>query len=120
MDLRHKKRIQVVENLFAYSFAQPSFVAPHKSELFDSIIPKIEEIDLKIIEFAPKFPIDRLSKIDLAILRLAIYELKINPEEPPKAIINEAVELAKELGGEKSYTFINGVLGKLIPHDTTD
>ena len=118
MDLRHKKRIEVVEDLFAYSFAQPSFIAPHKNELFDSIVPKIEEIDLKIVEFAPKFPIDRLSKIDLAILRLAIYELKINAVEPPKVVINEAVELAKELGGDKSYTFINGVLGKLIPHDT--
>lgn len=118
MDIRHKKRIDVVEDLFAYSFVQPSFKAPHKSALFEAIIPKISEIDLKIVEFAPKFPVDRLSKIDLAILRLAIYELKMNPIEPAKVVINEAVELAKELGGEKSYTFINGVLGKLIPHDT--
>jgi len=119
MDARHKRRIEVVEDLFAYSFVQPSFKAPHKSELFESILPKIPEIDSKIVQFAPKFPIDRLSKIDLAILRLAIYELKIHPAEPMKVVINEAVELAKELGGEKSYTFINGVLGKLIPHDTT-
>lgn len=119
MDARHKKRIEVVEDLFAYSFVQPSFVAPHKNDLFEAIIPKIPEIDLKIVEFAPKFPVDRLSKIDLAILRLAIYELKIVPAEPTKVVINEAVELAKELGGEKSYTFINGVLGKLLPHDTT-
>jgi N utilization substance protein B len=119
IDARHKKRIEVVENLFAFSFVQPSFVPPHKNQLFDSIVPKIAEIDTAIVEFAPKFPIDRLSKIDLAILRLAIYELKINPVEPMKVVINEAVELAKELGGDKSYTFINGVLGKLIPHDTT-
>ena len=119
MDLRHKRRIEVVENLFAYSFVQPAFKPPHKSDLFLDVVPKIAEIDLKIIEFAPKFPIDRLSKIDLAILRLAIYELKIAPQEPMKVVINEAVELAKELGGEKSYTFINGVLGKLIPNDTT-
>ncbi|MCX6732925.1 MAG: transcription antitermination factor NusB [Candidatus Roizmanbacteria bacterium] len=118
-DVRHQRRIEVVENLFAYSFIQPSFKAPHKSDLFESIIPKIPEIDVKIVEFAPKFPIDRLSKIDLAILRLAIYELMVSPSEPIKVVINEAIELAKELGGEKSYTFINGVLGKLIPHDTT-
>ena len=115
VDVRHKKRIEVVEDLFAYSFVQPSFKAPHKNSLFEAIIPVIPEIDSKIVEFAPKFPIDRLSKIDLAILRLAIYELKINPTEPTKVVINEAIELAKELGGEKSYTFINGVLGKLIP-----
>lgn len=119
MDVRHKRRIEVVEDLFAYSFVQPSFKTPHKSELFQAIITKIPEIDMKIVEFAPKFPIDRLSKIDLAILRLAIYELIISPSEPAKVVINEAVELAKELGGEKSYTFVNGVLGKLIPYVAT-
>ncbi|PIV08624.1 hypothetical protein COS52_01705 [Candidatus Roizmanbacteria bacterium CG03_land_8_20_14_0_80_39_12] len=119
MDVRHKNRIEIVENLFAYSFTQPSFIAPHKSRQFDELVPKIPEIDKEIVVTAHKFPIDRLSKIDLAILRLAIYELKINPIEPVKVVINEAIELAKELGGEKSYTFINGVLGTLIPHDTT-
>lgn len=119
MDVRHKNRIEIVENLFAYSFTQPSFIPPHKSKQFDELVPKIPEIDKEIVITAPKFPIERLSKIDLAILRLAIYELKINPVEPVKVVINEAIELAKELGGEKSYTFINGVLGTLIPHDTT-
>lgn len=114
MDIRHKNRIEVVENLFAYSFKQPSFVAPHKSELFEKIVPHLEEIDEIIKKHAPKFPIDRLSKADLAVLRLAIYELVIDPVEPSKVVINEAVELAKELGGDKAYTFINGVLGKII------
>ncbi len=114
MDIRHKNRIEVVENLFAYSFSQPAFVAPHKSELFEVIIPRLTEIDAIITKYAPKFPIDRISKADLAVLRLAVYELIINPLEPPKAVINEAVELAKEIGGEKAYTFINGVLGKII------
>ena len=119
MDVRHKNRIEIVENLFAYSFTQPSFKPPHKSNQFDELVPRIPEIDKEIAVTAPKFSIDRLSKIDLAILRLAIYELRINPVEPIKVVINEAIELAKELGGEKSYTFINGVLGTLIPHDTT-
>ena len=119
MDIRHKNRIEIVEDLFAYSFVQPHFIPPHINVQFDEIIPKIGDIDKEIVTFAPKFPIDRLSKIDLAILRLAVYELKINPIEPMKVVINEAIELAKELGGEKSYTFINGVLGKLIPHETT-
>lgn len=119
MDIRHKNRIEIVEDLFAYSFVQPHFIPPHVNAQFDEIIPKIGDIDKEIVMFAPKFPIDRLSKIDLAILRLAVYELKVNPIEPMKVVINEAIELAKELGGEKSYTFINGVLGKLIPHETT-
>lgn len=115
IDARHTRRIEAVENLFAYSFVQPAFKAPHTSDIFHAVVDKIQEIDAMIVEFAPKFPIDKLSKIDLAILRLAIYELKINPTEPHKVVVNEAVELAKELGGDKSYTFINGVLGKLIP-----
>ncbi|MFZ2026458.1 MAG: transcription antitermination factor NusB [Microgenomates group bacterium] len=114
MDIRHKNRIEVVENLFAYSFKQPAFVPPHKSELFDTIVPQLDKIDEIIKKHAPKFPIDRLSKADLAVLRLAIYELVIHPVEPSKVVINEAVELAKELGGDKAYTFINGVLGKII------
>lgn len=119
MDIRHKNRIEIVEDLFAYSFVQPHFKPPHVNKQFDEIVPNIAYIDKEIVTFAPKFPIDRLSKIDLAILRLAVYELKINPIEPMKVVINEAIELAKELGGEKSYTFINGVLGKLIPHEKT-
>ena len=117
MDVRHKNRIQIVEDLFAYSFSQPSFVPPHKNSFFEEIVLQIPTIDKEIVRTAPKFPIDRLSKIDLAILRLAIYELILKPIEPAKVVINEAVELAKELGGEKSYTFINGVLGKLIPNE---
>jgi N utilization substance protein B len=49
----------------------------------------------------------------LAILQLAIYELLIEKKEPPKVIIDEAVELAKEFGSEKSYAFVNAILGKV-------
>jgi len=58
------------------------------------------------------WPVDKLNKIDLAILRLAIYELE-RKKTPPKVIIDEAVELAKEFGGENSPSFINGVLGTI-------
>jgi N utilization substance protein B len=114
MDARHQRRIEAVETIFAYSFKHQSFVPPHKSELYEGIVVHLKEIDDLIVKHAPKFPIDRISKIDLAILRLAIYELEIKPLEPKKVIINEAIELAKEMGGEKSSLFINGVLGKLI------
>jgi N utilization substance protein B len=52
----------------------------------------------------------------MAILQLAIYELLIEKKEPPKVIIDEAVELAKEFGSEKSYAFVNAVLGKVYSH----
>jgi len=117
MDARHERRIRLVQDLFAYSFKNEKFVVPHKDELFSVLIESMPAIDEEVVKHAPKFPIEKISKIDLAILRLAIFELVIKPIEPKKVVINEAVELAKELGGEKSYLFINGVLGKLITNE---
>ena len=86
---------------------------PYKhDELTQDIILHIADIDTRIGVFATKFTIDKMAKVDLAILRLAVYEL-IHAKEPIKVVINEAVELAKEFGGDKSYTLINGVLGKI-------
>ncbi len=113
MDIRHKKRVEIIQDLFSYTFRkdEKSFQNPVSSE----IVKKLPEIDAQIRLFATKFPIEKIAKTDLSILRLAIYELKINPHEPIKVVINEAVELAKEFGGEKSFAFVNAVLGKLLP-----
>src|SRR3989339_611371 len=107
MDTRHKKRTEIVQNLFAYTFQPLSSNLPFSSNTTKKIVDNIKKIDLVISSLALKFPIDKIAKIDLSILRLAIFELSIEPHEPKKVIINEAVELAKELGGEKSYSFIN-------------
>ena len=72
-----------------------------------------KEIDVKIADSAPQWPIDKLNKIDLAILRLAVHELQ-SSDTPPKVVIDEAVELAKEYGGENSPSFVNGVLGNIL------
>ena len=56
--------------------------------------------------------------MDLAILRLAVYELQIGKTAPKNVIIDEAIELAKEFGGESSPSFVNGALGKLTTYDT--
>lgn len=71
-------------------------------------------IDQNITESAPEWPLERINKIDLAILRLAIFELLIQKKEPPKVIIDEAVELSKEFGSESSASFVNGVLGNIL------
>ncbi len=109
LDPRHKKRQKVVEDLFRSEF--------HKQrvgEIAQKIIAQKEEIDKFINKAAPEFPIDKINRVDLAILRLATYELKIIKKEPPKVIIDEAIELAKEYGGETSPAFVNGALGKLV------
>lgn len=72
-----------------------------------------QEADALIAPAAPEWPLDQIAKMDLSILRLAVYELMIKREVPPKVVINEAVELAKSFGGENSSRFINGVLGTI-------
>lgn len=99
-DPRHIKRIKQVQKLFADDFQ-------HKPWQYSA------EIDPIIAEAAPEWPLDKLNKIDLAILRLATYELLIDKQAPYKVIIDEAIEIAKSLGGESSPNFINGVLGHI-------
>lgn len=69
------------------------------------------EIDKIINISAPEWPITQIAQVDLSILRLAIFELIFDDEVPPKAVINEAVELGKAFGGENTSKFVNGVLG---------
>lgn len=107
-DPRHKNRRTTVQLLFAESFAKQSQGDPMARQ----ILAEKAIIDAKIATSAPAWPIDKLNRIDLAILRLAVYEL-IHKSAPPKVIIDEAVELAKEFGAENSASFINGVLGTI-------
>jgi N utilization substance protein B len=115
MDQRHLERIKIVQNLFAASFPDMEDNLPYdNAPLTEKILGNLEKIDKEIAESAPKFPLDRIAKTDLAVLRLAVFELMIEPKEPQKVVINEAIELAKEFGGDKSYAFINAVLGTIV------
>lgn len=113
-DPRHKKRQAIIEDLFKIEFlSQP--VSKDASQ----ILKHQKEIDETISIAADEFPIPKINKVDLAILRLAVYELLIVKKEPPRVIIDEAIELAKEYGGETSPPFINGALGNIIAHEST-
>ncbi|MGI6021491.1 MAG: transcription antitermination factor NusB [Lachnospiraceae bacterium] len=81
---------------------------------FDKIVSMLPEIDEQINATAKGWKIHRMSKVDLTILHLAIYELVYDDSIPDKVAINEAVELAKCYGGEDSSSFINGILGEII------
>ncbi len=98
-----------MQQLFSYSFSDQS-----STEEATSILTKLTDIDKRIEIAAPEWPIEKIAKIDLAVLRLAIWELVYDAKEPPKVIIDEAVELAKSFGNEHSAKFINGVLGTII------
>lgn len=78
-----------------------------------AIAKRVAEIDAMINEHAKGWKTTRMNKVDLTILRLAIYEMKWDDEVPVSVAINEAVELAKGFGGEESPSFINGILAKL-------
>ena len=105
-DPRHLRRRNAIKFLFAESFTHQKNIP----DLVLNIQKQTDEINKIIVDSAPTWPIDKINKIDLAILYLAIYELK-NDNTPPKVIIDEAVELAKEFGSESSGPFVNGVLG---------
>lgn len=115
-DPRHKRRREIVSSLFAGLFNKDQVLDPISSEILDNL----EKIDREITTSAPEWPLERINKIDLSVLRLAVYELTIQKTEPPKVIIDEAVELAKEFGSESSGPFINGVLGDIWKRSEND
>ena len=98
-DPRHLKRIKNFKSLFGASF---------RAGKFD---PKIDQI---IAQNAPEWPINKLNKVDLAILRLALKELLQGGKTPAKVVIDEAIEIAKTYGTAKTPKFINGVLGAIV------
>lgn len=79
---------------------------------YERIMEKLETIDEAINNEAECWSISRLGKVDLTILRLAIFEIKYDDEVPTGVAINEAVEIAKKFGQEESSAFINGILSK--------
>ena len=83
-------------------------------ERYNNVMEKLTEIDTMIKEASSGWDIDRMGKTDLAIMRLAVYELKYDEEIPIGVAINEAVELAKIFGQDNSPSFVNGILAKLV------
>lgn len=84
------------------------------SELVAGVLENMDRIDGLIQTYAPSWPVKQLPAIDRNILRLAIFEISIDNKVPPKAAINEAVEVAKTFGSYNSSKFINGVLGSIV------
>lgn len=108
-DPRHQQREKAVQQLFAYGFN------PHAAlgKLASFALKNKIKTDKLIQESAQEWPIEKINRIDLAILRLSIAEL-IQNRAPQKVVIDEAVELAKKFGSKASPSFINGVLGSVL------
>ncbi|MDK2808298.1 MAG: transcription antitermination protein NusB [Clostridiales bacterium] len=80
---------------------------------FLDVVDKMDAIDEKIVEASVGWKINRIGKVELTILRLAIFEMLYDEEIPTGVAINEAVELAKKFGEDNSSAFVNGILAKL-------
>ncbi len=123
VDPRHLKRMKLVQELFARGFndligqatidQNGASMNTDQDELIEQILAEKEEFDEQVLAVAPERPLADINKVDLAILRVIMFESK-HKDTPKKVLINEAVELAKEFGTESSPKFINGVLGKLL------
>lgn len=114
VDQRHQRRITRMQALFSYGFSNSfDHVEDEHKELIEEMVAEIPEIDKQLQAAAPERPIKGINKVDLAILRLIMFE-SIHKKTPKRVLIDEAVELAKEYGTDSSAAFVNGVLGKLL------
>ena len=85
----------------------------YAAQLLDLVLTKKDDVDAKINENSNKWTTSRMPKVDVAILRLAVFELLYMDDIPDAVAINEAVDMAKKYGTDESKAFINGILGKI-------
>jgi N utilization substance protein B len=90
------------------------YAEEYTTKLVDGVLKNRHEIDGLIATYAPAWPISQMAMLDRNVLRVAIFEMLIGNDAPPKAAIDEAVELSKMFGADGSPSFVNGVLGSLI------
>jgi len=94
-------------------FAQDNKDKPFMKRLLDGVIAKQNDLDAVISKAAPEWPLEKIARVDRNILRIGLFELLFSDrsEVPAKVAINEAIELAKNFGGDSSGSFVNGVIG---------
>jgi len=84
--------------------------------LVRGVVERLPELDAQIGEQADHWRLERMATVDRNILRLALFELRFAPDTPAAVVIDEAVEIAKRFGSERSSQFVNGVLDGLVHH----
>lgn len=116
IDPRHEKRAQLMQTVFALMFSgeadQDTTQLAHLDEA-RQVINQSPDLDKLVVQYAPERPLNEINQVDLAIMRVVIFESQTK-NTPKKVLIDEAVELAKEYGSDSSPKFVNGVLGKIL------
>jgi len=118
-DVLHPRLESYREHLNADHQGTPEHtIPPYDLELMTAILDGVTEhqahIDEAIAVCAPEWPLEQIARVDLSILRMAVFEVLYYDKTPTKVAIDEAVELAKEYGGDNSSRFVNGVLGSVV------
>ncbi|WP_428266389.1 transcription antitermination factor NusB [Haliangium sp.] len=103
----------VVDCAERFGIRLESGAAGFASELVERVAGHLDEIDHRIQEVSRNWRLDRMSRVDRNVLRLATGELMYAPAIPVKVVINEAVELAKRFGASESAAFVNGILDRI-------
>ena len=103
-----------IKERFVQEHMKDSSQLEYFNRLYDSVTENLAEIDGKLEACSENWKINRMAKVDLAILRLSSAEILYLDDVPDSASINEAVDIAKKFGGEDSGKFINGILGKVV------
>lgn len=111
-DFRGEKNFEIIKERTIKIF-ESDLDKKYLTKLLKGVEGNLAQLDQAILKVAPEWPLAQIANIDKAILRVAIYELENFEDIPPKVIINEAVEIAKDFGGDNSYKFVNGVLGTI-------
>lgn len=129
LSIRHQSRMVILQTLYEWDFDEEKNVEEilqrnittsgfkvdenFCKKTIKGVVENIDKINDLIKKTAPEWPLEQIAAIDRGILRIGIFELIYDAEVPPKAVINEAVELGKEFGSESSGKFVNGVLGTI-------
>jgi N utilization substance protein B len=112
-DVAKHDPVRALENRQMEASLSPAAEA-YARKLIDGVLQSRTEIDKLISTYAPAWPISQMAMLDRNILRVAIFEILIGRDAPPRVAINEAVELGKVFGADSSPRFVNGVLGSLM------
>ncbi|MBD3330228.1 transcription antitermination factor NusB [Candidatus Peregrinibacteria bacterium] len=106
---------QVLANIL-HEFAPKLTETEFAKETLKGIVEHKDKIISVIQKFAPEWPVDKIARVDRAVLEIGIYEILYNKEIPDIVAINESIEIAKHFGDENSPKFINGVLSSVMKH----
>ncbi|HKK19768.1 MAG TPA: transcription antitermination factor NusB [Opitutales bacterium] len=112
-ELNKPEQLNDALRVFIETLDEPRDYYAFAEELIHGTIERIEQIDAEILAHAANWKFERIAKVDLSILRLAIYELLYRRDIPPVVSINEAIELSKIFSNLDSKRFINGILDQM-------